>query len=151
MLPTSASKPAIRAGVRLAMRTASTSRDARQAVERPQAVVQSHDAGGQRLAVGHDADAVAAQDRLAAVAGAKEVFAIGHVQGPVAVGHQRQAVGPLDLVRQPQQFALQVLAVGDDLGRQLVEVQRGLQEAAAAWGRSGVCRKRARSDMAQKR
>jgi hypothetical protein len=59
----------------------------RQPQEGSDAVIHAHDAGRQRLPVGHDADAVAAQDWLAAVAWAEDVLAVGHVEGAVAVGH----------------------------------------------------------------
>src|SRR5437868_335122 len=70
----------------------------RKLMKRPHAMIHANDARSQCLAVGHDADPVAAQDRFAAVARAEDVFAVRHVQGAVAVSHQGQPIGAFDLV-----------------------------------------------------
>lgn len=94
-------------------------------------MVHALNARGQRLAIGHQAHAVVADKRFSVLLWPEDIFAVGHVEGTIAVGHQRQPLDSLDLASQEQQLGRQMLAIGDHLGRQLVEIERCFQNAAA--------------------
>jgi len=98
-------------------------------MHRSHAVIHPHHAGGQRQAVGRDADAVHLPHPLAATFRAEPVFAVRQIDGAHGIGHKREAVRAFHLVGESQQLRRQVLAVGDDFGREFVEEQRRFHDA----------------------
>ena len=146
-----ASTPRMRAGVRLAIRTASGSGTpaARCIVRTQWSIPITPEASAVPSSVTPTPSSFRTRSPLPS--GAEPVFAVGQVHRPHRVGDEREPVRPLHLVRQPQQ----VRRRGACRRRSLRwSVRRSRASPPSRRPRIGYvcdCRSRARSDMAQNR